>query len=243
MMISPPRIEERDQEVGAIELLIREARARALRRRVGYVSAAVVAVVALTVVGAMRGGSSPVTPTGGTTPAATGAALAVSPCSVGSVTATLEGNSGSMGTFHQLFLLRNTTDVACTLTGYPSVSLVSAKGVVVPQVVTHQRDQGGVLGLSGSAAVPTVHLAAHGGVASFWIADHDVPTGNPPAPCVTIARVVITWPHANGSATVPLGAPSVLSCGHVQVFPVTPGLSGSTPPHPLSFYFGSRVSA
>jgi hypothetical protein len=242
MTMTPPRSTERHETVGAIELLIREARARALRRRVGYASAAAAVVVALTVLGAMRGDGSPASPTGGATPAANSAALALSPCAVGSVTATLEGNGGSMGTFHQLFLLRNTADVACTVTGYPSVSLVSTKGVVVPQVVTHVRGQAGVLGLTGTGAVPSVRLGAHGGVASFWIADHDVPTGNPPAPCVGIARATITWPHAGGSASVPLGTPTVLSCGHVQVFPVVSGVSGSVPAHPLSFYFGNRVS-
>ena len=241
MTMTPDRV-ERHETVGAIELLIREARARALRRRVGYASAAAIAVVALTIVGAMRGDGSPAFPAAGPTPAARSAALALSPCAVGSVSASLEGNGGSMGTFHQLFLLRNTAAVACTVTGYPSVSLVSSRGTVVPQVVTHVRGQAGVLGLSGTGAVASVRLGAHGGVASFWIADHDVPTGNPPAPCVAIARAVITWAHAGGSATVPLGTPAVLSCGHVQVFPVVAGVSGSDPAHPLSFYFGNRVS-
>jgi Protein of unknown function (DUF4232) len=243
MTMAPPRESHLDTVTEQIELLIREARRRARRRRLTYGLGLVTTVAALMVVAAIGGYGNPIRTHAGGAGVARGAALAVAPCTASSVKVSLEGSNGGMGTFTHLFWVRNVSNFACSMTGYPTVSFISSSGKTVPQVVTHVRSEWGILGLGRGGALPKVDLAAHGGVASFWVADHDVPAGNPPAPCVNIAQVGVSWPNAATGRAVPLGRfHRIMSCGHVAVFPVMSGIYGAQPHQSLRFYFGTRSS-
>jgi Protein of unknown function (DUF4232) len=240
MTMTPPREDILDHVTDPLELLIKEARRRALRRRLTYGAGLITTVAALLVAAAMGGYGSPLRANAGRSSFARASALAATPCLASAVTVTLEGTDGAAGTLTQLFLVRNGSGYACSLTGYPTVSFISATGATVAQVMTHTRSQGGVLGLSRAGTLPRVNLAAHGGVASFWLASHDVPVGVRPAPCVTIARVSVAWPSASGARQVTLGRfHQFMSCGHANVFPVLAGIYGAQPHRSLQFYFGT----
>jgi hypothetical protein len=240
MTLAPPRESDLDSVLSPIELLIKEARARALRRRLTYGLGLAAAVVALSVVAAVGGSGSPVTTLDSHPGAARGASLAVVPCASAAVRVTLEGADGSMGTFSQLFWVRNLASNACSISGYPTVGFLNASGAPVSQVVTHLRGQAGIFGFGGTGAPPMVTLAPRGGVASFWVVDHDVPTGTPPAACASVPRVRVTWAHAAGGQDVTLGRfHQITSCGHVGVYPVLPGRWGAQPHKSLTFYFGT----
>ncbi len=240
MTMAPPRESDLGIATDPLELLIKEARRRTMRRRLAYGVGLVTTVAALLVAAAVGGYGNPIRGGAGGAGVARGSALAVAPCTASAVKVSLEGANGGMGTFTQLFWVRNVSNYACSMTGFPTVSFISTTGKTIPQVVTHTRSQGGVLGLSRTGSLPRVNLAAHGGVASFWIADHDVPMGARPAACVTIARVGVAWPSATSASLVTLGRfHQIMSCGHVTVFPVLSGRYGAQPHKSLEFYFGT----
>src|SRR5579872_847976 len=139
MTMAPPREDVLGNVTDPLELLIKEARRRALRRRLSYGVGLVTTVAALLVAAAMGGYGSPVRANAGRAGLARGSALVMTPCAASAVTVTLEGASGAAGTLSQLFLVRNVSGYACSLTGYPTVSFRSATGTTVPQVITQTR--------------------------------------------------------------------------------------------------------
>ena len=239
MTLALPRESDIDSVSAPIELLIKEARARARRRRVTYGFGLVATAATLCVVAAVGGSGSPA-PSSGTHPgAARGASLAVVPCASSAVRVTLEGSDGGMGTFSQLFWVRNLSNSACSISGYPTVGFFTASHPVA-QVVTHVPGRAGIFGFGGQGAPPSVTLAPRGGVASFWVVDHDVPTGTPPTACVRVPRLRVSWANAAGGQIVMLGRfHQITTCGHVEVYPVMSGRWGAQPHKSLAFYFGT----
>ena len=114
-MIAPPKPPAQDE----IELLIEEARARQLRRRLlGAAAVAIVAAVSLSVYALAIGDGGHAGPTGGS--ASAGAPL----CRASQLSSTA-GLNGEAGTIGGTVLLRNTSGDACSLpTGRPDVTVL-----------------------------------------------------------------------------------------------------------------------
>ncbi len=161
--------------------------------------------------------------------ARTSSALA---CGRTTVRVTWRGTTGGLaGHFGELYWLRNTGAVACTVTGYPTVSFAAP----IPRAKTRVLDVQGyedvnMFGAPPRRPLPTVRLAPRG-VASFWLFGEDV-TG----PCLSSTEMLVAVPRLTGRAVV--RAPTVYTmwpyCGNaVAAFPIVPGGSGSDPPRPL----------
>jgi|GEM_PF-2447769 len=94
-----------------------------------------------------------------------------------------------------LIVITNVGASACTVVGYPTVSM-SGGANVISTVAKKTKDGylGGLGGTGASMSIPVVTLRAHGGAASSIVEGGDVPVGNA-VECVTYTKVSVTLPH------------------------------------------------
>ena len=112
--------------------------------------------------------------------------------------------------------------------------------LTISEVHSYGRDGNDIGGLKRGLPIPTVTLQPGGGVASFWIAGTDEPHNVPPTRCIMSYKMLAWLPGTSSSIVVrPLRANGFFWCGAFAVHPVLPGESGSDPPMPLSYYFGT----
>ncbi|MGC1420561.1 MAG: hypothetical protein WA786_10650 [Acidimicrobiales bacterium] len=154
------------------------------------------------------------------------------------------------GSVNDLFWIRNVSLEACTLRGYVRVAYIGAYGMgptenhphrlQVSEAHSYGRDGNDVGGLKGGLRIPTVTLQPESGIASFWIYGTDEPHSPPPTRCIVSHKMLVWLPGASSLIVVqPLRANGFFWCGGFVVHPVVPGESGSDPPMPLSYYFGT----
>jgi hypothetical protein len=237
MAIAPPETREEWVADETIEVLIREARRRARRRRAlvfGALTAVVLGVLVLVAGGrgALLRSSSDIANSDRVT------SLALVPCTVAQLRGGLIGTTGGAGTFVELFAVENVSSHSCTVSGYSKLAFFSQSGARVAQPVGYQRSVYGKIGFNRKGSLPTVALAAHQGVASFWITEGDL-QGNGTA-CHQYETITVQPPHAVGSLSIALQANrGIFACTRVTVLPMMPGISGSLPRQNLNEWFGA----
>jgi hypothetical protein len=144
-------------------------------------------------------------------------------------------------TVSELFVLKNVSGRACSLSGYSGIALRLATGVRVTIPFSDKREYGGgrAGGLRKRGPLPLTILAAHGGLASFWIYGTDQDYGAPPVRCWTAPVMLLTSPSGRQStSTRGYRFSPFYWCGRISVLPILPGRSGTYPAVPLSYYFG-----
>jgi hypothetical protein len=150
-MLAPPRPPSHDE----LEALIKEARARQLRRRLFAAAlVAIAAALSLSLYALATGGTHRTAIAAGGRPQATAA-----PCGVAAGwRLKLDGLWSEPTGQHTapLAITRNGTS-ACTLTGYPAIALLDAKGHELGFRYTHSGDQ-----VIAPQQPRLVHVAAHG---------------------------------------------------------------------------------
>jgi len=117
----------------------------------------VVGIVALSRHG-IHQGSTATTTSSSTSPVTTSATTPA--CQGSDFTAVDNGGAGAAGTAYDSITLTKVTTGACTVNGYPLLTMSSATGTVVPETVTDNKASGGVM-------FPVA--AANDSVASFTI--------------------------------------------------------------------------
>lgn len=132
-MIAPPKPPSHDE----LEALIKEARARQLRRRLlGATGVAVAAAIGLSLYAFFLGAP------GQTATAVHGRPLAAAPC--GTAAGWKLGLSGTWseptGQHTAPVVLKRLGSTRCTLDGYPTIALVDAHGRVLPFRYSHRGD-------------------------------------------------------------------------------------------------------
>ncbi len=179
--------------------------------RVLYVGAATAAAVAI---GAGQAGSA-----GGRTPTAAHPAAgkrAAPRCAAKALAISLTRASSGLSHHGYIFEFKNRGG-ACTISGYPGVDALNAKG---HRILSAKRTKSGYLGGVASGPIPKVHLAK-GKVASAMLEWGDLGP-----PCPKAHSLKVTPP--NGLTSVVFSPKSLKSetlC-HVEVHPVVPGTTG-----------------
>jgi hypothetical protein len=146
--------------------------------------------------------------------AAPGRTLA--PCSGSHLTGRVAGSSGAAGTIALAIRLRNVSNRACTMTGYPRLRILEGT-TRLPTRVT----RGGLAFLE--RPVRRVRLAP-GAVASVLVAYEDVPVGNETS-CPSGDALLVRPP---GSVTAVRVRAATTACGrgHLWTSPVLAGRVG-----------------
>lgn len=117
MTLTPTRQPERIETPDVTELLIKEAREHSRRRRL-IMGVAILAVVALSIVGIIFGRQTPV-PRSSQLAGASSSTTGVRLCLPSALTTRLGRGSGAMGTSYQVFEMINHSTSACALSGVP----------------------------------------------------------------------------------------------------------------------------
>jgi len=99
----------------------------------------------------------------------TGPAAAPTRCQAAQLSAALTNSQGAAGTIYNHLTFTNKSATACTMSGYPGVSFVDAKGHQIGPAVPKMSGYGG-----------TVTLAASGGTAAALFLYHDAYVGTSP---------------------------------------------------------------
>jgi len=151
-------------------------------------------------------------------------------CGPTSLVVTWRGTTGGLaGHFGDLFWIRNVGAASCVVHGYPTISFYAhgARRSMTNVTAAHTY----VMGVAPGRAIPTVRLAAHGGLGSFWVFGGDIESR-----CVNATELDVSLRPLDGRAAirVPRGFETWPYCGDaVTVNPIVPGASGSLPPRPL----------
>ena len=149
-------------------------------------------------------------------------------CKNGQIAVTVLRGGAAAGSIGQVIGFVNVSKVACTLTGYPGVAGLDARG---RQVIQAQRQLMGMLGglANGATAPPTVILRP-GQSASAMVEGSDNPVGTATS-CTYYPSLLVTPPNLTrpmkvtetlSGSTVP-GFPG---CSGIRVDPVVPGPTG-----------------
>lgn len=177
-------------------------------------------------------------------------AAAAASCTTVSVRITDYNTVVGAGSVNDLFWIKNVSRQACTLRGYVRVAYVGVYGIGTPykdhhrltvrEVRSYGRNGNDIGGLKKGLQIPRVTVQPDGGLASFWLAGTDEPVGNPPGRCIVSYKMLVWLPGSSTSIAVqPLRANGFYWCGGFAAHPILPGKSGSDPPRPLSYYFGT----
>lgn len=235
MITAPAEPRAIPTEIDAAELLIKEARRKARRRRlIVAVSLVVIAVVALSVIAFL----SPTSPAPRTTSNVDAAGIAM--CTNSSLRISAQNGDGL---HHGVEFLKfeNVSGTACTLTGYPLVRAIldTAKGPsrldgmyapAPPDSSKRAADvqyswAGGID--SGdvplkSFVAPTIVLIAHSGVATSTLNWTDGPNGNATCPAFTNIDIGV-----GGGSVTRIVRPYEPLCYQFAVTPIVKGPTGS----------------
>jgi len=230
----PPRVTGSDPA----ELLIKEAREESRRRRVRRISLVIVAAVVTSLAGASVRSQlwAPSRATKATV-VSRSSSIRVPPCALANVLLIDRGSDVAMGSWIQLFQLKNIGARACPITGYPRISLETSQGLDRSLAVTVLKYQAArQIGDSRPGPIPTSDLAARGGVASFWILGSDTPLRHL-LDCRSATRVVVAFSVVKGDLVHEVGRIPFSYCeNQIIVTPVLPGGSGSLPVVALRYF-------
>jgi hypothetical protein len=117
-------------------------------------------------------------------------------CQASELSLRLAGTDTGVGTTALTVAIANRAGTACTLGGYPALSLLRADGAPLPAPVSHGR------GPLFSGVLDRAVRLSPGGQASFFITSRDfTPVTGRPGPAVTALRVGL--PGLPGGFTVP----------------------------------------
>lgn len=141
---------------------------------------------------------------------------ALGTCSGSHLAGRVAGSSGAAGTISLAIRLRNVSNRACTMTGYPRLRIVNGT-TRLPTHVTH----GGLSFLE--RPVKKVRLAP-GGVATILVAYEDVPVGNETR-CRS-GDALLVRPPGSRSAVRVKAATTACGRGHLWTSPVLAGRVG-----------------
>jgi hypothetical protein len=170
-----------------------------------------------------------------------GATRTISWCSATSIRVIEYNSLVGAGHVNSLFWIRNVGDRACSISGYPTVEYDGLTGQPLSVGTSDSPGNDGnfVGGLKRGRVLPISTLKPRGGQASFWVDGLDIQAGSPPPACIDTTEMLVTLPHDSVPTIVrtPRGD-GYFWCGAVLVLPVLPGISGSDPSRPLSYYFG-----
>lgn len=177
------------------------------------------------------------------------AAAVVPACAASSVRITDYNTLVGAGNVNDLFWIRNVSSQDCSLRGYVRVAYVGVYGVGTPykdprrltvsEGHSYGRDGNDIGGLKKGLPIPSVLLKVNG-LASFWLYGTDEPVGRTPVRCIDSHKMLVWLPGSSISIVVrPLRANGFYWCGGFAAHPILPGESGSDPPMPLSYYFGT----
>jgi hypothetical protein len=155
-------------------------------------------------------------------------AAGTAPCGNSQITVSDSGGGAGLGHEDQVLVFTNDGHSVCTLTGYPGVAGLSPSGA---QVVQASRTLSGYMGglLPGVTTLPVVSLAPDQ-TASAIAEGTDNPTG--PQPCPHYPALLVTPPVLTEHVQVQvsdLGTQGFPGCSGIEVHPVVPGSSGSSP--------------
>jgi len=134
-------------------------------------------------------------------------------CPASALTGAVHGSSGGAGTIETTIVLHNASGAACTLSGYPGLTLLDANG----NALTTTTVRGGDLAFE--RVPPTTVTLAPGQDAMFNVGTTDVPTGT--EACEEAARLQIYPPNATDTLIVALRL-TVCGGGAVHASPVFP---------------------
>lgn len=168
-------------------------------------------------------GGAPTTLSAGTPTAAT--ASGTPRCSVADLSARAGQSNGATGHIGQVITLTNTSDVTCTLHGYPGLQMLGASGQALatnvlrtPSVVVQAEN-------------PTTVTLAPRQQGSFLLGYADQ-TGYGNRTCPASVNLEVTPPNAHDHLVIPdqisAYGPSADQCGTINVSPIYPG-SGPQP--------------
>jgi hypothetical protein len=161
------------------------------------------------------------------------AAQMTSLCSSSDLRITPHGFLAGTGSVNNLFWIRNVGGSSCSLRGYPGVTFLGSRAaqLEVKQTNTANRNFNDVGGLRRGVTLPTVVLAANGGIASFMIYGTDEQHGNPPTKCIETRKMLVSIPNVVGRFTILMRVGSAFYwCGGIAMHPIVPGRTGADPP-------------
>ncbi len=216
-----------------VELLIKEARQKARRRRltVGLVllTAVFVVVVLLVIVGGGRTSPKKTTP-GDVASTVT----SVSPtCFRSQLRVVFVGHAAAAGQGASLIEVTNASGKACSLTGYPRVTGVFASGAQRLAKDTVHGMMGGlgtgnepVNGPVSKVKLPVVTLRARHGVATS-MEEGEAHGYAPHLSCPGFTSYIVSLPHVTGGTYTFHPRWPDLYCFHPKVHPFVPGPTGS----------------
>ena len=161
-------------------------------------------------------------------PGSNTADAAAARCQNGQLAVTVLGNGAAAGSVGQVIGFVNVGKVACTLTGYPGVAGLDAKG---RQVTQAQRQLMGMLGgLANDATTPPAVTLAPGQSASAMVGGSDNPVGTATS-CTYYPSLLVTPPNLTQPTKVTIALSGSTSagfpgCSGIRVDPVVPGRAG-----------------
>jgi Domain of unknown function (DUF4232) len=150
--------------------------------------------------------------------ATTSTAAALTGCSAVDLAGSVTGSQGAAGTIETTISLRNSSSPACSLVGYPGLTLLDAGGNALPTNTV----RGGGLQFE-NVPVTTVVLAP-GQAALINMGTSDVPTGS--ETCSAASKLRIYPPNAVDTLTVSLEL-TVCAGGTIHSSPVYPSSAAS----------------
>lgn len=137
-------------------------------------------------------------------------------CHVWQLEAAAGGGNAATGHRERIFTLTNTSDVTCTMYGYPGMQMQAANGQALPTYVHRGSDY-----FQFANVPPTTVTLNPGQMASFAIGYAVIPTGN--EPCPTSNRLEITAPNDYDQLIIPF---QMNPCGgRIDTSPVAFGYS------------------
>ena len=127
------------------------------------------------------------------------------------------GGQGAGGTFYLVLGFTDSSQLACTLTGYPGVAILNAQSAQVAQAQRHPQSQG---------VIQAIKLTP-GQTASASVTASDGPIGTATS-CVRYPAVLVTPPEFTVSQRIAVIGQGFPSCSTASVFPTQPGTGGGT---------------
>jgi hypothetical protein len=137
------------------------------------------------------------------------------PCQNGQITVRELGGQGAGGTFVLVLGFTDSSQLACTLTGYPGVAILDAQGAQVSQGQRQPTSQG----------ISQAIKLSPGQTVSASIAANDGPTGTETS-CMRYPAVLVTPPEFTVSQRIAVTGQGFPGCSTALVYPIQPGTNG-----------------
>lgn len=155
-------------------------------------------------------------------------AVAQTVCHLGQLRIAAGPSGAASGAAKQTILFTNVGRTTCSMTGYPGVAALNARG---DQIAQAQRQLNGMLGGVYLGTTPPMVTLQPGQVASAEIEGVDHPLGSATS-CPIYPAFLVTPPDETHSVTITAGvaggdSPGFFGCVRISVNPVVPGPTGS----------------